>query len=355
MFRFAQPEYLNALYLLPVFIAVYWYLVIQRNKSVKKFADEKLHKVLFPSFSFIKRHLKFGLILLALLFLITAMSNPQIGSRIQEVRQTGIDVIICLDVSNSMLAEDIKPNRLEKAKFQISNLIRKLRGDRIGLIVFSGSAYVQIPLTTDYSAANLFLSAVDVKSVPQQGTSIAAAINLATNSFNQKSETEKAIIIITDGEDHEGDIETAVTEAVKKGAKIFTIGLGSITGVPIPVYDSRNNPAGFKTDREGNTVLTKLNESILQTVASSGNGEYYRGTNYDDNLDQIYEKLSSLEKTEFGIKKVTDYEDRFYYFLIPALILLLVEFFITERKSVLFTKLGNILFNSSKVGKNDIS
>ncbi|QQS37511.1 MAG: VWA domain-containing protein [Ignavibacteriales bacterium] len=353
MFRFAHPEYLNALYLLPVLILLYWYLQIARNRLIKNFADEKLHKTLLPSFSSLKRHTKFGLVMLALLFLITAISNPQVGSRLQEVKQTGIDVIICLDVSYSMMAEDIKPNRMEKAKFQIANLIKKLKGDRIGLIVFSGAAYVQIPLTTDYSAANLFLSAVDVSSVPQQGTSISSAIALATKSFDQKTETEKAIIVITDGEDHEGDIEAALSEAVTAGIKIFTIGLGSTTGVPIPVYDRNGQSAGFKTDNSGNTVLTKLNESILQDIASKANGVYYRGTNYDDNLDQIYDKLSSLEKSEFGTKKVTDYEDRFYYFLIPALLLLVMEFFISERKSAMFGKLSSVVFNSSKVGKNE--
>lgn len=355
MFRFAHPEYLNALLLLPLLIAVYWIIIRRHKKSIKIFAADKLHQILFPSISTLKRYSKFGLIIISLFFLIIAIANPQVGSRMQEVRQTGIDVYILLDVSYSMMAEDIKPNRLEKAKFQISNLIRKLRGDRLGLIIFSGQAYVQIPLTTDYSAANLFLSAVDVNSVPQPGTAIGAAITLAINSFDEKAETNKAIIIITDGEDHEGDFETPLTEASNKEIKIFTIGLGSSTGVPIPVYNRQNQPAGFKKDQAGNTVLTKLNESILIQIASSGNGEYYRGTNYDDNLDQIYDRLSSLEKVEFGVKKVTDYEDRFYYFLIPALFLLLVEFFISEKKSILFGKLGGVIFNSGRVNKNEIT
>jgi Ca-activated chloride channel homolog len=291
----------------------------------------------------VKSWLKMILVTLALALLTLAAANPQVGTRLEEVKQTGIDVFILLDVSGSMSAEDIKPNRLEKAKYQIADLINKLRGDRIGLIIFSGDAYVQIPLTTDYSAANLFLSAVDIKSVPQPGTAIAAAINLATKSFDYKAGTQKVIAVITDGEDHEGDIEKSVADAVDKDLKIYTIGLGSPEGVPIPVYNSQNQTIGFKKDKDGTTVLTKLNEPILKEIASKGNGKYYRGNNYEDYLDQIFKELSSLEKTEFGTKKVTDYEDRFYYFLAPAILLLILEFFMSESKSKLFSRLNRKL------------
>jgi Ca-activated chloride channel family protein len=280
---------------------------------------------------------------IALSLLILAAANPQIGTRLEEVKQTGIDVFILLDVSLSMSAEDIKPNRLEKAKYQISNLINKLRGDRIGLIIFSGDAYVQIPLTTDYSAANLFLSAVDFKSVPQPGTAVATAINLAIKSFDFKSATQKVIVVITDGEDHDGDVTEAVNDAVSKNLKIYTIGLGSPEGVPIPIYNSQGEAVGYKKDREGNTILTKLNDDILKEIASKGKGKYYRGTNYEDYLDQIFKELSSIEKTEFGTKKVTDYEDRFYYFLAPAILLLILEFFLSESKSKLFSRLNRKL------------
>jgi Ca-activated chloride channel family protein len=260
----------------------------------------------------------------------------------QEVKQTGIDVFILLDVSYSMNAEDIKPSRLEKAKYQISNLINKLRGDRIGLIIFAGQAYVQIPLTTDYSAANLFLSAVDVNSVPSQGTAIASAINLAVNSFDSLA-TDKVIIAITDGEDHEGDVMEAVENAVSQKIKIYAIGLGSSGGVPIPVYNKYGQSVGFKKDRQGNTVLTKLDEETLKRIAVEGNGKYFRGTNYEDYLDQIYTELGELEQAEFGVKKVTDYEDRFYYFLVPAILLLVIEFFISERKSPLYARINKKL------------
>jgi len=202
MIRFAHPEYLNALYLLPILVIIFYLLYKNKNRLLEKFANKELHNIIISSYSNVKNYVKFGIILLAFASLIIAAANPQVGTKLQEVKQTGIDVFILLDVSRSMTAEDIKPNRLEKAKYQISNLIQKLRGDRIGLIIFAGKAYIQFPLTTDYSAANLFLSAVDVNSVPQQGTAIGLAINLAVESFDSSS-TEKVIIAITDGEDHE--------------------------------------------------------------------------------------------------------------------------------------------------------
>lgn len=342
MFRFANPEYLNALWAIPVLIAFFWYMTINRQKLLEKFADRRLHKIIISSFSGYKNVFKFGLIILAHSLLVVAAANPQVGTKMTEVKQKGIDVFILLDVSYSMMAEDIKPNRLDKAKFQISSLIQKLRGDRIGLIIFAGQAYVQFPLTTDYSAANLFLSAVNENSVPHQGTAIAAAIDMAVKSFDTL-QTEKVIVIISDGEDHEGDINTAVKNAQAKGIKIYTIGLGSPEGSPIPVYDNRGRMMGFKKDRGGNTVLTKLDEQTLKQIASDGNGKYFRGTNYDDYLDRIYKELSELEQTEYGVRKVTDYEDRFYYFLFPAIILLIVEFFISDRRSQFFTRLSKNL------------
>ena len=339
MFRFEQPEYLYCLFTIPFLIAVFWYAGRKRKEIINKFADNSLHKIILPTYSRIKNRVKLSLLLASLVLLIIAASNPQIGTRVQEVKQAGIDVYIVLDVSLSMLAEDIKPNRLERAKFQISNLINKLRGDRIGLIVFSGAAYVQFPLTTDYSAANLFLSAVDVKSVPQPGTAISEAINLSIKSFDLKSRTKKTIVIITDGEDHEGDINKAIEEAVSNKIRIYTIGLGSPEGVPIPIYDASGNRAGFKKDKNGTVVLTKLDNIILREISEKTNGKHYLGSSNQNELDDIYKELSSIEKTEFGVRKVTDYEDRFYYFLALAILLLLLEFFITTKKSPYFTNL----------------
>lgn len=343
MFRFAHPEYLYALYALPLFVVLFFLMFKQQRKKLNIFANHELHKFIVPMHSKVKSWVKLILVIIVLALLILSAANPQVGTRLEEVKQSGIDVFILLDVSLSMSAEDIKPNRLEKAKYQISNLIQKLRGDRIGLIIFSGDAYVQIPLTTDYSAANLFLSAVDFKSVPQPGTAIAAAINLAIKSFDYNTATQKVIIVITDGEDHEGDITEAVTDAVEKNLKVYTIGLGSPDGVPIPVYNNQGQTVGFKKDQDGNTVLTKLNDEILKEIALKGKGKFYRGNNYEDYLNQIFNELSSIEKTEFGTKKVTDYEDRFYYFLVPAIFLLILELFISESKSRLFSRLNKKL------------
>ena len=351
MFRFAHPEYLYGLYLIPALAALYWYLSRNRNKLLDKFAEKKLQSIILPTFSKGKSLLRFIIVLFAILFLLIAAANPQIGTKVENVKESGIDIYVLLDVSLSMQAQDIKPSRLEKAKFEISNLIQKLRGDRLGLIVFAGEAFVQFPLTSDYSAANLFLSAADVNSVPEQGTAIAAAINLATKSFDYSSKTEKVIVLFTDGEDHEGDIHGAIDNAKQKNIKIYTIGLGSPDGVPIPVYNDQGQQVGFKKDNNGNIVLTKLDESVLKEIASGTGGDYFRAANNRDELDLIYKKLSSLKKAEFGEKRVTDYEDRFYYFLAPAIILLLLEFFITEKKSPLFSKLNERFGPAYRAGR----
>ncbi len=343
MFRFEHPEYLYGLIFIPILFGIFWYTGRLRKEAITKFAHESLQKAILPTYSSVKNKVKLFLLLASLMFLIVAASNPQIGTRVQEVKQAGIDVYIVLDVSLSMTAEDIKPNRLESAKYQIGNLINKLKGDRIGLIIFSGAAYVQFPLTTDYSAANLFLSAVDVNSVPQPGTAIAEAINLSVKSFDLKSETKKAIVVITDGEDHEGDINKAIENAVTNKIKIYTIGFGSPDGVPIPLYDASGNQTGFKKDNNGNVVLTKLDENVLREIADNADGKYFLGSNNQNELDDIYNELSSIEKTEFGVRKVTDYEDRFYYFLAPAILLLLIEFFMTTKLSTMFSGLSKRL------------
>lgn len=336
MFRFAHPEYLYGLYSVPVLVLALWYSIRNKNKLLGRFADRKLQSALLPTYSKWKGSAKFGIILMVIVLLILTAADPQIGTRIEDVKESGIDIYILLDVSLSMQAQDIRPSRLEKAKLEISNLIQKLGGDRIGLIVFAGEPFVQFPLTTDYSAANLFLSAADVGTVPEQGTAIAAAINLATKSFDYSSKIEKAMVIFTDGEDHEGNLQDAIDDAKKNGIMIYTIGLGSPDGVPIPVYNDQGQQVGFKKDLASNIVLTKLDEGALKQIAAGTGGQYLRGTNDRDELEIIYNDLSKIKKTEFGEKRVTDYEDRFYYFLAPAIALLLIEFFLSERKSRFF-------------------
>ena len=338
MFRFAHIDYLNLLYLIPVLILIYWYSHRRKNILLSNFADSKLHKLLLPLWSKFKGLIKFSMTLFAIILLIFAIANPQVGSKIEEVKQVGIDVYILLDVSLSMQAQDIKPSRLEKAKHEIAKLIHKLRGDRIGLIVFSGEAFVQFPLTTDYSAANLFLSAVDVNTVPQPGTAIGPAINLAVRSFKQDEETKKVIIVITDGENHEGNVVKIAEDALDKGVSIFTIGLGSTTGAPIPITNANGTQIGYKKDKYNNVVLTKLDENTLKEIADAADGKYYHGTNTEDELDKVYKDLSKFEQTEYGATRITEYEDRFYYLLLPAILLLIFEFFITSNKNKLLIK-----------------
>ena len=308
-----------------------------------KFAGKNLQPVLLGTYSRAKGAVRSGTWILAAALLLVAASDPQIGTKLETVKQSGIDIYILLDVSLSMQAQDIQPSRLDKAKLEISNLIQQLRGDRLGLIVFAGEPFVQFPLTTDYSAANLFLNAASTSSVPEQGTAIAAAINLAVKSFDYKTNSEKVIVIFTDGEDHQGDIKGAIENAKKHNIRIFTIGLGSPEGVPIPIYNDQGQQIGFKKDDKGNIVLTKMEPATLQEIASETRGKYFQGANGRDELSIIYNDLSKIKKTEFGEKRVTDYEDRFYYFLAPAILLLLVEFFMSERKSVLFGKLNKKL------------
>ncbi len=339
MFRFANPDYLFLLYLLPLFAAVLWIAEFLTKRSLLKFAQSGMHRSLFSNRSILKPWIKGLFLLFAFSFIVIALANPQIGTKAEDVKQSGIDVMIVLDVSLSMKAEDIKPSRLEKAKYEIGKLIEKLQGDRIGLIVFSGEAYVQFPLTTDYAAANLLLSAVDVSSVPVPGTALSAALETAGKSFKKDIPTNKAIILITDGEDHEGSAVETASRLNSEGIKIYSVGVGSPGGVPIPVYDSRGNNIGFKKDLYGNTVLTKLNEEILSEIVSAGNGKYFRASGSLSELDKIYTELSGITKTEFGTTRIITYEDRFYFFLFPAFLLIVIELFISGIRSKVFIKM----------------
>lgn len=350
MFRFASPEYLNLLYAVPVIFGIIYFLYYRQNKLLNGIINKKLHKSLIPLKSGARFWSKNIILILAFVLIIVSLANPQIGTKMEEVKQTGIDVYIILDVSQSMLAEDIKPSRLTRAKQQISNLIRKLKGDRIGLIVFAGAAYVQFPMTSDYSAASLFLNPVNTGTVPQPGTVIGPAIDLAVKSFHQESETQKVIIIMTDGEDHEGDLDAALKNASENNIKIYAIGYGSPEGSPIPSFNQQGIKTGFRQDSQGNVIITKIDENTLKMITEKGNGKYYRASNHDDELDLIYKELSQLEKSEFGALRITDYEDRFYYFLLPALILLLLELLISEKRSLFFAKIAR------KIGfKNEVS
>jgi Ca-activated chloride channel homolog len=348
MIRFVHSEYLYGLLLIPLLVAAYWYLARMRRKAMGRFGQQPTIMQIAGDVSNGKRFMKFIVLLLAVALIVVGLANPQVGTRMEEVKQEGVDIFIALDVSLSMKAEDIKPSRLEKAKLEIRNLIERLGGDRIGLIVFAGEAYTQFPLTTDYSAANLFLDVVDVDVVPQPGTSIGSAIEKAEESFDFKESTTKVVVIITDGEDTEGNSYEVADEAAKKGILLYTVGLGTSSGAPIPIYNTSGQQVDFKRDKAGNVVVTKLDEAALEKIASAGSGKYFRGTSGQDELEEIYKNINALQKKEFGVKQFTDFEDRFQWFLLPAGILLLIELLITEKKSRLLAR-WNLLRKEEEV------
>lgn len=305
---------------------------------LSRFIAASLFAQLAPDLSPAKRVLKEALMLLALALLILAAANPQIGTRLEEVKREGIDVFVALDVSLSMKAEDIRPSRLEKAKRDVSSLLKKLQGDRVGLIVFAGDAFVQFPLTADYSAADLFISAVDVDAVPTPGTMIGTAIEHALNSFRKDLPTQKAIIIVSDGENTEGDVPGAIENAKKEGVRVYTVGMGTPEGGPIPLYNNGVR-IDYKRDGAGSIVLTKLDEATMQQIALASNGGYRRATSGGNEIDDIFKELSALEKTELGSLQVTGFEDQFQYPLALALMLLIIENLLSERRGKLFSKL----------------
>jgi len=337
MIRFAHIELLYLLLLIPVIIVLYLAWNRWRKKALKRFGDIKVIQMMMPRYSGVRPLLKLIILLTAFVFFVVGISDPQVGSRMEKVKREGIDLYLVLDVSNSMLAEDIRPNRLERAKMAISNLIDRLQGDRIGIVVFAGHAYKQLPLTTDYGAAKLFLSAVDTKIIPTQGTAIGEAVNMAVESFDD-SKHNKAIVVITDGENHEDDAVGAAKAAAEKGIKVFTIGMGMPDGAPIPMYDKNGNMLGYKKDRSGKTVVTKLNEDMLRQIAAAGNGSYVRASSATTGLSKILDDINKIQKMEIETRQFTDYEHRFQIFLMLALILLFVELLIPDKKGKLAEK-----------------
>jgi Ca-activated chloride channel family protein len=280
---------------------------------------------------------KLILLLSALFFFIFGLSGPQFGTKLRETKRKGVEIIIALDVSNSMMAEDIQPNRLERAKQAISKLVDQLRNDKIGLIVFAGEAFTQLPITTDYVSAKMFLSNISTNIVPVPGTAIGAAINLAEKSFTPEGKSDKAIIVITDGENHEDDAVGMATEARGKGIFVHTIGIGLPQGAPIPT-ESGNNQKNYLKDNEGNVVISKLNEVLLQQIATAGNGIYIRATNTQIGLNTIFDEISKMNKTEYKAKRYAEYEDQFQWPFGIAILLLVIELLVLERRTKLFHK-----------------
>lgn len=331
MFRFAHIEYLYALGVIPVFIILFWITRRRRRKALERFGQTEVISQLMPNVSKSRPVVKFIIWLFALASLIIATARPQFGSKLKTVKREGVELIIALDVSNSMMAEDIQPNRLERAKRAISRLVDNLNDDKIGLIVFAGDAYTQLPITTDYPSAKLFLNAVNTDIVPRQGTAIGAAIELASVSFSPQFEGNKAIVIITDGENHEDDAIGAATSAAQNGIIVHSIGMGLPQGGPIPVV--RNGQRDYRKDKDGNVVVTKLNEEMLQQIAAAGNGIYVRANNAQVGLNTLFNEIDKMEKSEMESLVYSDYEDQFQWFIAFAIFLILLDFLILERKN----------------------
>ncbi len=327
MLNFAQAQYLILLLLVPLFFVAYAVMLRFRRKRIRKMGDEGLVKELMPSVSVSKGWVRITLFSLAFFFFVIGLSRPQIGAKLKEHKTKGVEVMIALDVSNSMLAEDYSPNRLERAKLAISRLVDRLRDDRIGLIVFAGNSFVQLPVTTDYVSAKMFLNSISTESVPVQGTAIGDAISTAIRSFSAQSEKSRAIIVITDGENHEDDPVAAARQAAGMGIRVFTIGVGSPEGQPIPMGGE------LLKDRNGDIVVTRLDEKVLQDVASAGNGTYVRAGNSEFGLAPIIDNIRKMDEEMFNSVVFEEFDEQYMYFFAIALVLFVIEMLIGERKA----------------------
>ncbi len=333
MLKYENIEFLYLFYGIIGFILLFIYYNKWKKKAFESFGKFSTIENLIPNYSKTRENIKFIIFLSYISALIIGIANPQIGTKMEEVKREGVDLMIALDLSNSMLSEDIKPNRLERARQAISRLIDKLEGDRIGLIVFAGDAYVQLPITTDYSAAKLFLATVNTSIIPSQGTAIGKAIKLSMNSFDMQNGQNKAIIIITDGENHEDDAIQQAKEANEQGVFIHTLGMGLSKGGPIPIYNQNGDNIGYRKDKEGNTVISKLNEQMLQEIASNGNGTYVRANNTQAGLSTLFLEINKMEKKEIGTMVFTDYKDRFQLFIFIALLFVFFDLILLNRKN----------------------
>lgn len=333
MIRFEQPLLLWLLLLIPVVAAAWVFLIYRNRKASEQIVPAALLNRVAYGQSASRKWWRMSAWLVAASLLIVSIARPQIGTRLEEVKREGVDILIAVDLSASMLCEDFSPSRLESAKFSIQKFVNGLKGDRVGLIAFAGSAVYHCPLTTDYGAVKLLNRVLSTSIVPEPGTAVADAIEMATHAFNEQTESKsKVLIVITDGEDHEEAAIEAATEAQSAGIKIYTIGMGTPSGAPIPILDAAGRKAGYKKDASGQVIVTQLNESHLADIADAGGGKYQRATPGGKELEMIWSDLSQMEKTKFGQMQFTGYEDRFAFFAFPALLLLIFEFLIGERR-----------------------
>lgn len=345
MYELEEKSYLYLLCILPILVAVFLYIQFWKRKKQQEFGDLALIKKLSPEKSTFKPILKFVVFLLALTSLILALVNPKIGTKMETVKREGIDIVFAVDVSKSMLCEDIAPNRLEKSKQLVSQIINNLAGDRIGIVAYAGSAFPVLPITTDYSSAKMFLQSMNTDMVSSHGTSLDEAIQLASDYFDKGNKTSKLIIMISDGEDHSEGAEDAAEEANKKGIKILTIGVGTVKGGPIPL---KNNGVveSFKRDPNNDVVITKLNQESLSIIAKNTKGSYINGNNTKEVTEFLKKALNNIEKTEFEATQMADFQSQFQWFIGFAFILLFLDIFLLERKTNWIQKLN--LFNEKE-------
>lgn len=329
MFRFETPEYLYLLLLLPALAVAHYLWAFRKRRNLRKYGDPALLKLFMPDVSRLRTELKFWFLQLSLLFLIIALARPQYGIRVDTRKRSGIEAIIAMDVSNSMLAEDVRPNRLEKAKMMVSNLVDNMTDDKIGLIVYAGQAFVQLPITSDYVSAKMFLETISPSMIEMQGTDIATAISLASNSFTSQEGVSRAIFVITDGEDNEGGAVEAAKAAAQKGIHVYMLGVGEPGGAPIPIPGTGQ----YIIDNEGNTVISRLNEDMCREIANAGNGNYI----YVDNSSSAQKKLDkyveNLGRVEMESSIFSEYDEQFQSFLLLSVLFLVLDVLLLGRKN----------------------
>ncbi len=342
MFRFEEPAYLYLLLLLPVLILLHWYSNYRRRRAIRKFGDPELMAMLMPDVSKYRPDVKFGIMWLVICLFSLLLARPQFGSKLETVKRQGVEVMIALDISNSMLAQDVQPSRLAKAKRLVAQLVDKMENDKVGMIVFAGDAFTQLPITGDYISAKMFLESIDPSLISKQGTAIGAAIGLAMRSFTPQEGVGRAVIVITDGENHEGGAVEAATEAAQNGIQVNVLGVGLPDGSPIPM-DGTND---YRKDREGNVIVTRLNEAMCQEIAKAGNGLYVRVDNTNNAQKAIGREINKMAKSDVETQVYTEFNEQFQAVAWFILILLLVEMLILERKNPLFRNIR--LFSNKK-------
>ena len=334
MFRFGASEMLFAYLLVPALGALAWWAHTRKRRALALIGERHLLDRLTALVSRRGQLMKTVLVVFAVTFLVTALARPQFGSRVETVRREGQDIVIALDLSASMIAEDMTPNRLEKAKFAIADLIDRLDGDRVGLVAFAGEAFVQSPLTVDYGAATLFLNAMDAGMMSVEGTNLGRALSVALDAFAETDRRHRVLVVITDGEDHEGEVEDAMERAIDEGVRIYTVGIGSADGVPIPELDAEGRAQGFKRDADGMVVTTRLDEATLQTMAMRTGGTYYRASPAGTELVALAEEVTGGEGQEFQSEQVTVFDEQYQIFLGLALGCLIAEVLVSDRRRV---------------------